>query len=133
MIVGLVPHLAGVVVPRTIAGLLSAIPYTVASGSTEDLFDIRERIWVVFGWTVASNCGLIIGPIMGTHIIAALGWYVLLHPHATGEWVCCFNTEQEMDLLHLRDHHRCPHRIPLYYPRISTILSIVPESGGHPS
>lgn len=76
MIVGLVPHLAGVVVPRTIAGLLSAIPYTVASGSTEDLFDIRERIWVVFGWTVASNCGLIIGPIMGTHIIAALGWYV---------------------------------------------------------
>ena len=90
MIVGLVPHLAGVVVPRAIAGLLSAIPYTVASGSTEDLFDIRERIWVVFGWTVASNCGLIIGPIMGTHIIAALGWYVLPHPHVPGEWGLLF-------------------------------------------
>lgn len=79
MIVGLSPHLAGVVVPRVTAGLLSAIPYTVASGSCEDLFGSRERIWVIFGWTVASNCGLIIGPIMGTHIIAALDWRWLFY------------------------------------------------------
>lgn len=78
VIVGVVPHIAAVIVARVAAGLLSAIPYTVASGSTEDLFNSRERIWVIFGWTVASNCGLIIGPIMGTHIIAGLGWYALL-------------------------------------------------------
>lgn len=75
VIVGVVPHIAAVIVGRVTAGLLSAIPYTVASGSTEDLFNSRERIWVIFGWTVASNCGLIIGPIMGTHIIAGLNWY----------------------------------------------------------
>lgn len=60
---------------RIIAGIFSAVPGTVVGGTIEDLFDTRARIWVVFFWTVASNIGLIIGPIMSSFIIEALDWY----------------------------------------------------------
>lgn len=63
---------------RIIAGLLSAVPGTIVGGSIEDIFNAQARIWVIFFWTVASNIGLIIGPIMSSHIIEALNWYVQL-------------------------------------------------------
>jgi MFS family permease len=62
---------------RTLAGLLSAVPSTIVGGSIEDMFNSQGRIWVVFFWTVASNIGLIVGPIMSSHIIELLNWYEL--------------------------------------------------------
>jgi MFS family permease len=59
---------------RILAGIFSAVPATVVGGTIEDLFDTRARIWVVFFWTIASNIGLIIGPIMSAFIIEALDW-----------------------------------------------------------
>jgi hypothetical protein len=41
------------------------------------MFNSQGRIWVVFFWTVASNIGLIVGPIMSSHIIELLNWYEL--------------------------------------------------------
>jgi hypothetical protein len=38
------------------------------------MFNSQARIWVVFFWTVASNIGLIIGPIMSSHVIELLDW-----------------------------------------------------------
>lgn len=79
-IIGGVHSLPVAIVMRIIAGLLSAVPCTIVGGSIEDMFDSQARIWVVFCWTVASNIGLIIGPIMSSHIIEVLDWYVsILH------------------------------------------------------
>lgn len=74
MVIGLAPVLSVAIVMRVIAGMLSAIPYTIAGGSIEDMFNSQARIWVVFVWTVASNMGLIIGPIMSSYIISGLRW-----------------------------------------------------------
>ena len=68
---------------RFIAGLLSAVPSTIVGGSIEDLFDSQARIWIIFFWTAASNVGLIIGPIMSSHVIAVLHWYVAHTNHAS--------------------------------------------------
>lgn len=72
--IGLSKSLCGAVIMRTLAGLLSAVPSTIVGGSIEDMFNSQARIWVVFFWTVASNIGLIIGPIMSSHIIELLNW-----------------------------------------------------------
>lgn len=76
IVIGAVHSLSAAVVMRVLAGLLSAVPGTIVGGSIEDMFNSQARIWVVFWWTVASNIGLIIGPIMSSHIIAILNWYV---------------------------------------------------------
>lgn len=76
MTIGLAPSLSAAIIMRVVAGMLSAIPYTIAGGSIEDMFNSQARIWVVFFWTIASNIGLIIGPIMSSFIIASLSWYV---------------------------------------------------------
>jgi MFS family permease len=75
-VIGFVHSLPAAIVMRIIAGLVSAVPGTIVGGSIEDIFNAQARIWVVFFWTVASNIGLIIGPIMSSHIIEALNWYV---------------------------------------------------------
>lgn len=74
MVIGTVHSLSVAVVMRVLAGLLSAVPGTILGGSIEDMFNSQARIWVVFWWTIASNIGLIIGPIMSSHIIAILDW-----------------------------------------------------------
>jgi len=53
---------------------LSAIPTTVVAGSIEDMFNTKDRIWMIYLWAMVSNIGLITGPIMSTYITAALGW-----------------------------------------------------------
>ena len=40
------------------------------------MFNSEARIWVVYLWTIASNIGLVIGPIMSSYIIEALDWSV---------------------------------------------------------
>lgn len=77
LIIGFAQSLTGAVIMRSLAGLLSAVPSTIVGGSIEDMFNSQARIWVVFFWTVASNIGLIVGPIMSSHIIELLDWYEL--------------------------------------------------------
>lgn len=60
---------------RIMGGIFSAVPGTVVGGSVEDMFNSHARIWVVFFWTIASNIGLMIGPIVSSFIVAALHWY----------------------------------------------------------
>lgn len=74
VVIGLVHSLPGAIVMRTIAGILAAVPGTIIGGSIEDMFDSQARIWVVYFWTVASNIGLICGPIMSSYIIEGLNW-----------------------------------------------------------
>lgn len=76
MIIGLVHSMPLIIVMRIIAGLLSAIPYTIIGGSIEDMFNCHARIWTMYYWTVASNIGLILGPIMSSYMIAGLDWYI---------------------------------------------------------
>lgn len=77
LVIGLSQSLTGAVIMRSLAGLLSAVPSTIVGGSIEDMFNSQARIWVVFFWTVASNIGLIFGPIMSSHITEFLNWYDL--------------------------------------------------------
>ncbi|PWY92312.1 MFS general substrate transporter [Aspergillus heteromorphus CBS 117.55] len=74
LIIGVVHSLSAVIICRIAGGFFSAIPYTVGSGSNEDMFDIRDRIWTIFFWTIASNIGLIFGPITSIAIIENLSW-----------------------------------------------------------
>ncbi|CAG8412288.1 unnamed protein product [Penicillium salamii] len=74
MIIGLVRPMPAIIVMRIVAGLLSAIPYTIIGGSIEDMFNTRGRIWGMYCWTIASNIGLTLGPIMSTFTIADLDW-----------------------------------------------------------
>ncbi|KAJ5760522.1 hypothetical protein N7520_007678 [Penicillium odoratum] len=74
VVIGLVQSLPAAIIMRTLAGIFSSVPGTIVGGSIEDLFDTKARIWVVFFWTVASNIGLIIGPIMSSFIVQDLNW-----------------------------------------------------------
>ncbi|PLB52196.1 MFS multidrug transporter [Aspergillus steynii IBT 23096] len=82
VVVGVVPSLAGTIVGRLFGGLLSAIPYTVGCGSVEDMFSSWARTWVLLFWTVSSNIGLSMGPIIGSHITEALSWRWLYYVYA---------------------------------------------------
>ncbi|KAK1139226.1 hypothetical protein N8T08_001156 [Aspergillus melleus] len=82
VIVGVVDSLVGTIVGRLFGGLLSAIPYTVGCGSVEDMFSSWPRTWVLLFWTVASNIGLSMGPIIGSHITTALSWRWLFYVYA---------------------------------------------------
>ncbi|KAJ5514149.1 Major facilitator superfamily domain general substrate transporter [Penicillium fimorum] len=74
MIIGRVHSMPVIIIMRIIAGVLSAIPYTIIGGTIEDMFNSHARIWAMYYWTVASNIGLILGPIMSSYIIAGLDW-----------------------------------------------------------
>ncbi|KAJ5312437.1 hypothetical protein N7508_003267 [Penicillium antarcticum] len=74
VIVGIVPSIAGVVVGRFFSGFLSAIPTIVVAGSIEDMFNSRDRIWLIFLWAMVANLGLALGPIMSIYITVHLGW-----------------------------------------------------------
>lgn len=107
-----------IIIMRIVAGLLSAIPYTIIGGSIEDMFNSHARIWTMYYWTIASNIGLILGPIMSSYIIAGLDWYVALN-----HGLCQFlTTPQAMELLYLRHHYYCNYGWSLLYSRITTFL-----------
>ncbi|EFE34070.1 uncharacterized protein ARB_07021 [Trichophyton benhamiae CBS 112371] len=78
VVVGLVPSVAGVIVGRFFSGFLSAIPTIVVAGSIEDIFNSKDRIWLIFMWAMVANMGLILGPIMSIYIIDHLDWPSLL-------------------------------------------------------
>lgn len=73
-IVAAVPSLSGVVIGRLFSGIVSAIPTTVVIGSIEDMFNARDRVWVLCLWAIVANLGLVTGPILSTFIVADLNW-----------------------------------------------------------
>lgn len=77
LIVGVIPNVAGAVVGRVLSVALSAVGGSVAAGSMEDMYDTEARIWAVFVWSTAAVSGLAIGPIYGSYIAHAIGWYVV--------------------------------------------------------
>ncbi|KAJ5773952.1 hypothetical protein N7457_008848 [Penicillium paradoxum] len=102
-IIGLAQSTPLVIIMRIIAGLLSAIPYTIIGGSIEDMFNCQARIWTMYYWTVASNIGLILGPIMSSYIIASFDWrwnfYVFAIIIAAVTGGLCFIRESRPSLL----------------------------------
>ncbi|KAE8349339.1 subtilisin-like protein [Aspergillus coremiiformis] len=78
-IVAAVPSISGVVVGRLFSGIFSAIPTTVVIGSIEDMFNSRDRVWVLCLWAIVANLGLVTGPILSTFIIADLHWRWLFY------------------------------------------------------
>ncbi|KAL4799721.1 MFS multidrug transporter [Aspergillus venezuelensis] len=79
VVVGVVPHPAGAAVGRFFSGLCSAIPTVVSAGSIEDMFNSKDRVWMIFTWTLMANIGLVIGPIMSAYIIDSLSWQWLFY------------------------------------------------------
>jgi hypothetical protein len=70
-------HTAGVVIGRFLSGFASALPSTVACGSLEDIWDARERIWVLNVYIIFAVSSLGIGPVVGTYLATStLGWLV---------------------------------------------------------
>ncbi|OQE20000.1 hypothetical protein PENSTE_c014G04418 [Penicillium steckii] len=103
VVIGVVHSLPAAIVMRVIAGLLSAVPGTIVGGSIEDMFNAQARIWVVYFWTIASNIGLVIGPIMSNHIIEVLNWRWVFYVYAlilgTITAFLCFIRESRCSLL----------------------------------
>lgn len=77
VIVGAGNHLAAVIIGRFGCGFLSALPTVVGSGSIEDLWDVRQRIWAIDIWIKGSIIGIAVGPTVGSYIgTSSLHWYV---------------------------------------------------------
>lgn len=73
-IVGVGNSLVAAGISRFMTGFLSAIPSVVITGSIADMFNARSRVWMVFLYIVATNCGLALGPVLSAFIAAAHGW-----------------------------------------------------------
>jgi MFS family permease len=80
-VVGIVPSVAAAVVGRFISGIMSAVPSVVVSGSVEDLYNMKHRVWLMFLWACATTMGLLLGPIYGSYISTTIGRFVLAHPY----------------------------------------------------
>ncbi|KAL5337953.1 MFS multidrug transporter [Aspergillus crustosus] len=79
VIIAAVPSIKGVVFGRVLSGFLSAIPSTIVVGSIEDMFNSRDRVWMIWIWALVANLGLVVGPIMGTFTTADLNWRWLFY------------------------------------------------------
>ena len=71
-------NIAGVVVGRFITGLISAVPAVTTRGSLQDLFGAEGRIWALFCWALATNLGVVIGPVYASYVAVSLNWYIPL-------------------------------------------------------
>ncbi|KAJ4396465.1 hypothetical protein N0V93_000684 [Gnomoniopsis smithogilvyi] len=63
-----------VFIGRFITGVASAVPSVVIAGSVEDLFNSRERVWIVVIWNAATTIALCLGPIYAAYITEHCGW-----------------------------------------------------------
>lgn len=50
------------------------MPSVVIAGSVEDIFNTRQRVWVVVCWNASTTIALCIGPIYASYIIVSIGW-----------------------------------------------------------
>jgi MFS family permease len=76
VISGTTPSIAGAITGRFVAGFVSAVPSIVVSGSIEDMFNMTQRIWIMYVWASATTAGLLLGPIYGSYISRCIGWCV---------------------------------------------------------
>jgi MFS family permease len=74
-IVGFSRGLVAVLVGRILSGLASAVPSSVLSGSIEDLWDIRARIWVFDLWVLSAIIGVSTAPCYAIALASSVGWY----------------------------------------------------------
>lgn len=75
LMAGLAPSLATIIVGRFFSGLLSAMPTCVATGSLENMWDSRARIWAIGIWAAAGILGMALGPLYAVSISeSSLGW-----------------------------------------------------------
>lgn len=76
-VVGLSDQIGGVLFGRIISGMVSSVPTTVLSGSIEDMFDMKARIWAVQFWILHGITGVALAPCYAALIERSLGWFVL--------------------------------------------------------
>jgi len=76
IIVGVPKSVSSAVIGRFISGFMSAVPSIIVSGSIEDMYDVNQRVWLMYAWACATTGGLLLGPVYGSYISAAIGWYV---------------------------------------------------------
>lgn len=51
---------------------------TVAVGSLEDMWNVHERVWMVWLWVAGAVLALGIGPVLSTYVCtSSLEWLVL--------------------------------------------------------
>ena len=75
LVVAAAPSVPAVIVGRTIAGMLSAMPAVVACGSLENIWDSTARIFAIHAWIAGAVLGLALGPVYGTYIsTSSAGW-----------------------------------------------------------
>ncbi|KAF6240648.1 hypothetical protein HO173_001320 [Letharia columbiana] len=67
-------NVAGVFVGRFVTGVISAIPAITTRRSIEDLFGTEGRMWAFFSWALATNLGLVLGPIYTSYVAVSLNW-----------------------------------------------------------
>lgn len=73
-VVAAIPSVIAVYFGRFFQGVAAAIPAIVAFGNFEDMFEAQERIWVVYGYTLAGFIGLSLGPIYSSYVTETCGW-----------------------------------------------------------
>ncbi|KAK7443363.1 fluconazole resistance protein 1 [Colletotrichum acutatum] len=74
ILVGKVPTIPGIVVGRSIGGLLSSVPTIVATGSIEDLWDTNARVWWLYWWSLVANLGILTGPVFSDLVMRSTHW-----------------------------------------------------------
>lgn len=80
VVIAAVPSPAASVAGRAVTGFVSAIPNVVITGSIEDMFNSKHRIWMVFVYYAVADWGVAMGPVMSMHITTQLGWFAFLCP-----------------------------------------------------
>lgn len=75
IIIGVPQKVPAIIIGRFISGFLSALPTVVGSGSIEDLWEVRPRIWAIDIWIKGSIIGIALGPSFATYIgLSSLHW-----------------------------------------------------------
>jgi hypothetical protein len=75
LMTGLAPSLATIITGRLFCGMLSAMPTCVATGSVENIWDSRARIWGIASWAAAGVFAMAIGPLYAVYVSdSQLGW-----------------------------------------------------------
>lgn len=75
LMTGLAPSLATIILGRFFSGMLSAMPTCVATGSVENMWDSRARIWAIAIWAASGILGMALGPLYAVVISeSSLGW-----------------------------------------------------------